>query len=267
LAWPDDATLVLYRVRADAPFRQARHFFQGRRPGDAIMSNSASAVIQRLDAEVDAFSKRTRYFSEPYSKGRARMFVLQHRQNTRYRNSVLKLRVATNTPDWDIKLDIIGACAEEIIADEEFYGGRPHWAVLRDLGLRIGLGAEEIESATPLPTTQMAWLAWEALMSNRHWLEGLVANTCAERANVPGYGHEGATRERGWFGLEQRRWKELWPHSDVGWNAVAEHAERLAMEDAVVKACRVNLMVWEHYLNGIGDGADALDRGETLVAA
>ena len=56
-------------------------------------------------------------------------------------------------------------------------------------------------------------------------------------------------------------------HSDVGWNAVAEHAGRLGMEDAVVKACRVNLMVWEHYLNGIGDGADALDRGETLVAA
>lgn len=250
------------------------------------MSKSANAVIKRLDAEVDEFSKRTRYFSEPYTKSRGQMFVLQHRQNTRYRNSVLKLRVATNTPDWDIKLDIIGACAEEIIADDEFYGGRPHWAVLHDLGLRIGLTTEQIESATPLPTTQMAWLAWEALMSNRHWLEGLVANTCAERANVPGYGHEGATRERGWFGLEQRRWKELWPdltveeleffgkheeadviHSDVGWNAVAEHADRLGMEDAVVKACRVNLMVWEHYLNGIGDGADALDRGETLVAA
>ena len=48
---------------------------------------------------------------------------------------------------------------------------------------------------------------------------------------------------------------------------VAEHAGRLGMEDAVVKACRVKPMVWEHYLNGIGDGADALDRGETLAAA
>lgn len=250
------------------------------------MASGSSDVIARLDAEVDEFAKRTRYFSEPYSKGRARMFVLQHFQNTRIRNSVLKLRVATNTPDWRTRLEIIGACAEEIIADEEFYSGRPHWAVLQDLGVRVGLAREEIEAATPLPSTQLAWLAWEALMSNRHWLEGMVANTCAERANLPGYGHEGLTRERGWFGLEQRRWKALWPelsdaeleffgkheeadaiHSDLGWNAVAEHAKRLSMEDAAVKACRVNLLVWEHYLNGIGDAADALERGETLVAA
>jgi pyrroloquinoline quinone (PQQ) biosynthesis protein C len=36
---------------------------------------------------------------------------------------------------------------------------------------------EEIENAEPLPSTRIAWLAWEALMSNRHWLEGNVGNT------------------------------------------------------------------------------------------
>jgi len=47
------------------------------------------------------------------------------------------------------------------------------------------LKRSEIRAATPIATTQLAWVAWEGLMANRHWLEGIVANTCAERANVP----------------------------------------------------------------------------------
>jgi pyrroloquinoline quinone (PQQ) biosynthesis protein C len=241
-------------------------------------------VIERLDEVVDDFSRRVRFFNEPMTKGRARMFVLQHRQNTRYRNSVLKLRVATNTPDWDTRMRILGACAEEVIADNEFGGGRPHWAILQELGRRIGMSDAEIEGAAPLVSTRIAWLAWEALMSNRHWLEGLIANTCAERANVPGYG-TGIIRAHGWFGLERHRWQELFKlsdaeleffglheeadivHSNLGWQKVAEQAKALHMEDQVVTACHTNLLVWETYLNGIADGGDKLDRGEIPATA
>jgi len=244
------------------------------------MEQEPGSVVARLDREVDAYARRTRFFKEPLTRGRATMFVLQHRQNTRQRNSVLKLRVATNCPDWDTRLRIIGASAEEIIADHEHGGGRPHWAILEDLGLRIGLKRAEIEGARLLVSTQMCWLCWEALMSNRHWLEGLIANTCAERANIPGYG-TGAFRERGWFGVERERWGTLFGlpnhdldffelheeadivHSNLGWNTVATEAQKLGMEDAVVRACRINLMVWERYLDGIAAAGDALDRGET----
>jgi pyrroloquinoline quinone (PQQ) biosynthesis protein C len=243
---------------------------------------SARKVLARLDEVVDEFSTNCRFFNEDITPGRAKMFVLQHRLNTRQRNSVLKLRVATNTPDWDLRLRIIGACAEEVIADHEHGGGRAHWEILEDLGLTIGLKRAKIRAAQPLPSTRMCWLAWEALMSNRHWLEGLVANTCAERANIPGYG-KGIRRKQGWFGLERQRWKKLFKldnrqlnffelheaadieHSNLGWNAVAKHAERLAMEDAVVEACRVNLMVWTSYLNGIADEGDAVDSGRAKI--
>ena len=111
-------------------------------------------------------------------------------------------------------------------------------------------------------------------MANRHWLEGIVANTCAERVNVPGYG-KGDFRKRGWFGVERKRWKELFGleeseleffelhteadivHSDTGWRAVEKFAKELHMEDAVVAACERNLHVWEHYLNGIAAAGDA----------
>jgi pyrroloquinoline quinone (PQQ) biosynthesis protein C len=236
------------------------------------------AVIARLDAVVDDFSRRVRYFQEPMTQSRARMFVKQHRLNTRQRNSVLKLKVATNCPDWETRLRIIGACSEEIIADHEHGHGKPHWAILEELGTYIGMTRAEIRAAQPVDTTAIAWAAWEGLMANRHWLEGIVANTCAERANVPGYG-TGIMRRKGWFGLERARWGKLFglsgesldffelheaadiAHSDMGWNTIARFARELRMEDAAVEACRKNLLVWEMYLNGIAAAGDAEEKG------
>lgn len=236
---------------------------------------SAEDVVAGLDEVVDDFARRTRFFREDMTPARARMFVTQHRHNSRHRNSVLKLRVATNCPHWDIKMDIIHACTQEIISDDEYFGGKAHWQVLEDLGVRIGMDRTEIQEGPVLPSTRMAWHAWSGLMSNCHWLEGLIANTCAERPNIPGYG-EGELREKGWFGMERDRWKALYPdlsdeeltffeahgeadleHSELGWKTVAKFAEELGMEEAVIEACRSNLVVWEHYLNGIADGADA----------
>jgi len=231
-------------------------------------------VVRRLDAVVDDFCRRARFFREPLTPGRARMFVLQHRLNSRHRNSVLKLRVATNCPDWDTRVAIIAACAQEILADREHGGGRPHWRVLEELGTHIGMSLDAIRAAEPLPSTRAAWAAWDALMSDRHWLEGLIGNTCAERANVPGYG-DGLQRERGWFGMERARWRALFglddarleffalheradlEHSDLGWRTVAREAERHGMQQAVVDACRQNLLVWERYLDGIAAAGDA----------
>ena len=232
------------------------------------------SVVVKMDKVVNAFVARCRWFHQPLTKGRARMFALQHRLNTRQRNSVLKLKVAANCTDWETRMRIIRACSEEVIADHEHGGGRPHWLILEDLGVRIGLKRAALQNAQPLPSTQLCWAAWEGLMANRHWLEGIVANTCAERVNVPGYG-KGEFRKRGWFGLERTRWKKLFKlededldffelhseadieHSNTGWRAVEKFARQLHMEDAAVAACERNLHVWEHYLNGIAAAGDA----------
>jgi pyrroloquinoline quinone (PQQ) biosynthesis protein C len=227
-----------------------------------------------MDKVVNAFVARCRWFHEPLTRGRARMFALQHRLNTRQRNSVLKLKVAANCTDWETRLRIIRACSEEVIADHEHGGGRPHWAILEDLGVRIGVRRGALQRAAPLPSTELAWAAWDGLMANRHWLEGIVASTCAERINVPGYG-KGVFRKHGWFGVERGRWKELFrlqdheleffalhteadlEHSDTGWRAVEKFAKQLRLEDAAVAACERNLYVWEHYLNGIAAAGDS----------
>ena len=238
----------------------------------------ATGVIRELDNILSDFMNETRYFQEPYNLGRAQTFVLQHRQNTRYRNSVLKLKVATNCPDWETRLRIIGASAEEIIADDEFGGGLPHWQILENLGVAMGMSRAKIRAATPLKTTQLAWNAWTGLMDSKHWLLGLAANVVAERANISGYGKGGLLKKHGWFGHERARWKDVTGlpddklgffklheaadeiHSDLGWKAVAEQAKKLRMEDEVLDAARQNLAVWELYLNGIGDAGDELDK-------
>lgn len=241
-------------------------------------------VIARLDREVDDYAKRTRIFNEPMTLERAKMFVKQHRLNSRERNSRLKIGVATNCPDWDMRVKIIAGCAQEIIADDEYGHGRPHWAILEDLGVELGMPREEITSAQPLPSTLLAWTAWESLTNRRHWLEGVMANNCAERVNVPGYG-TGEFREIGWFPMEANRWQPLFgltkeqvyffdlhgpadlEHSNTAWHAVAAHAANLKMEDAVVTACRNNLAVWELYLNGIVEAADKIEAGQRVPAA
>lgn len=238
----------------------------------------ATGIVRELDTILHDFMNETRYFQEPYNLGRAQTFVLQHRQNTRYRNSVLKLKVATNCPDWETRLRIIGASAEEIIADDEFGGGLPHWQILENLGVAMGMTRARIRAATPLKTTQLAWNAWTGLMDSKHWLLGLVANVVAERANISGYGKSGLLKKHGWFGLERARWKDVTGladdqlgffklheaadeiHSDLGWKAVAGQAKKLRMENEVLEAARQNLAVWELYLNGIGDAGDELDK-------
>ena len=234
-------------------------------------------IVERLDAEVHDFAMRTRFFQEEMTPGRARNFVRQHRLNTRHRNSVLKLKVATNCPVWDVRLRILDACSQEVIGDHEHGGGRAHWEILEGLGDHVGMDiANDVRQAEPLPTTQMCWNAWNGLMANTHWLEGLIGNTCAERANIPGYG-EGTMRESGWFGLERERWGKLFglsdaqmeffeihgpadiEHSNLGWQTAAKYATELSMTDQVVRACRENLVVWETYLNGIGAAGDAED--------
>jgi len=240
------------------------------------MPETADHLIRRLDELVDEYCRRTRFFNQPISMGRARSWVMQHRLNTRQRNSVLKLRVATNCPDWDVRLQIIGACADEVIADEKYGHGKPHWQHLEELGTWLGMEREDVQNAEPLDSTLICWAAWEGLMSNRHWLEGVVANTCAERPNVPGYGI-GAYRQWGRSGAERRRWAEafgltddqlIWfrmhesadlEHSNAGWNTIARYARDLHMEEQVVEACRRNLLVWTLYFDGIADAGDKLE--------
>ncbi len=223
---------------------------------------SRESAVERLDAEMEDFVGRCLIFpADAWTPNRCRAWVLQHRLNSRQRNSVLKLKTATNCPVWEIKLDIIHACTQEIVADHEFGGGAPHWRILEDLGVRIGMDRADIEAAKPTPTTQLCWDAWMGLMANCHWLLGLIANTCSERVNVPGYG-TGEARERGWNAMVGGCWREIWGLSKED----VEHGRRIRRRAQSggrggrrAYARRKASSVWETYFNGICHLGDAMD--------
>lgn len=47
-------------------------------------------------------------------------------------------------------------------------GGKPHWQILEDLGVQIGMDRGEIQNAKPSNATQLIWDAWSGLMTNFH---------------------------------------------------------------------------------------------------
>jgi len=58
------------------------------------MASKSRGVLRRLDAVVDGFVNRCRFFNEPMTVGRAEMFAMPHRLNARQRDSVPKLSKA-----------------------------------------------------------------------------------------------------------------------------------------------------------------------------
>jgi hypothetical protein len=91
-------------------------------------------VLERLDEVVDEYVKANRFYAAYPTPEMAKMWIKQHRLNTRIRNSVMKLAVATNCPHWDIRMKIIGASAEELIADHEHGEGKAHRQIIEEPG-------------------------------------------------------------------------------------------------------------------------------------
>jgi len=191
----------------------------------------------------------------------------------RHRNSVPEAEgLRPTAPTWETRLKIIGACTQEVIAD---HGARPRQGALANPGGARRLYRHEHRGNPCGPrlwiSTLIAWAAWERndgqpALARRHRRQ----HTCAERTNVPGYG-EGAMANgrlvRAWsasaggelFKLDNAqldffraaRAGRYRAFPILGWRTIAKFSHDLHMEDAVVEACRRNLLVWELYLNGI----------------
>ena len=69
--------------------------------------------------------------------------------------------------------------------EEEGDAQRSHYEKLIRLGLKSGLKRHEIDEALPIRSTRLALLAWETLVKNRTWMEGLAAKAVLEAVGFP----------------------------------------------------------------------------------
>jgi pyrroloquinoline quinone (PQQ) biosynthesis protein C len=139
-------------------------------------------VLDRLDEVVDEYVKGNRFYAAYPTPEMAKMWIKQHRLNTRIRNSVMKLAVATNCPHWDIRMKIIGASAEELIADHEHGEGKAHWQIIEELGVAIGMSIDEIRNAQPHRVARLGNVVPQSPLARR--LIGKHLRRTRERAGI-----------------------------------------------------------------------------------
>jgi len=189
-----------------------------------------------------------RYFSVKITKPRAAIMVMQQSLFVRHRRDCWS-NVSANCPVMVIKQRILEHEYEEIIKDE--YSDYGHLHLIIRQGKSVGLEAEQILNAEPLPTTRAVLYAWSWMTREKSWVEGLAAMTVTEWCNddrlLADLGGGQSTRmAKKWMDDMGFSWKEMpnlhahsqadEKHSDMFLPFLNEYAsgdkERLAIQAA-----------------------------------
>ena len=118
-----------------------------------------------------------RYYSVPITKPRAQLLLQQLSLYVRHRRDCWAF-VSGNCPVLPVKQKILAHEYEEMIRDQHSEHG--HLDLIIRQGKAIGLSAEDILEAKPLPTTTATLYAWGWMCKKKTWLEGLSAMTMTE---------------------------------------------------------------------------------------
>ena len=98
-----------------------------------------------------------RFYSIKMTPERARIYLRQLALYARQRRNNWP-QVAANCPELNVKQQILSHEYEELIEDEHSKKG--HMDLLVRQGKEVGLSADEVLNAEPLPTTKAAMYAW-----------------------------------------------------------------------------------------------------------
>ncbi len=121
-----------------------------------------------------------RYFSVRMTKPRAAIMVTQQSLYVRHRRDCWA-HVSGNCPVLAVKQKILEHEYDEIIRDE--FSDYGHLELIIKQGRSVGLRAEEILDAVPLPSTRATLYAWGWITREKSWVEGMAAMTVTEWCN------------------------------------------------------------------------------------
>jgi pyrroloquinoline quinone (PQQ) biosynthesis protein C len=122
----------------------------------------------------------THYFSVKTTRPRAQMLLKELSLFTRHRRDCWAY-VSGNCPILPVKQKILEHEYGEVIRDQHSEHG--HLDLIIRQGRPIGLAAEDILNAKPIPTTQATLYAWGWMTKQKTWIEGLAALTVTEWTN------------------------------------------------------------------------------------
>ena len=173
--------------------------------GDPMEGRPAVATVDaRYDESLNQLTRDT--FDDPEVQGfyetrltprRAQIIAQQFGLFVRGRRSAWAYLIA-RCPHMEVKKELLAHETEEMLFDPRC--GSDHYTLWVRHGEAVGLSADEVHHAQPLPTTRAAICGWSWLAFNLSWLEGLGGVAVLERVNldpiIPGGAHQTRAQER-----------------------------------------------------------------------
>lgn len=149
----------------------------------------------------------------------------------------------------------------ENLYEEEANEQTSHFNVLVKMGRALGLTEKQVYDVDPLPTSTVAFLAWETMTKNRSWIEALASKLILERSNEPHCGNLSAWFAKSWsrdLGLSDDD-LQFWLmhveadhiHGEMSLRMLEEHADTPDKVEAAVAAAACSLAAWKVMLDGI----------------
>ena len=120
------------------------------------------------------------YFAVRMTRPRAELMLLQLGLYIRHRRDCWA-NVSSNCPEMAVKHKIIEHEIGEVIKDK--YSEHGHLDLIVRQGRTLGLSADDVLEAKPIPTTQATLYAWAWMTRAKSWIEGLAALTVTEWTN------------------------------------------------------------------------------------
>jgi pyrroloquinoline quinone (PQQ) biosynthesis protein C len=133
--------------------------------------------LARADIQATAYDQ---YYGMPLTKERAKIYLGQLALFIRHRRDCWSF-VSGNCPVMSVKRKILEHEYEEVIEDE--YSKYGHLDLVVRQANHIGMSAEEVLDATPLPMTLAALYSWGWMTRIKTWQEGLAALMITERVH------------------------------------------------------------------------------------
>jgi pyrroloquinoline quinone (PQQ) biosynthesis protein C len=140
-------------------------------------TNGWNAAFGKLARATMSSPELERYYSIPITRPRAQLILQQLSLYVRHRRDCWAF-VSGNCPVLPVKQKILAHEYEEMIRDQHSEHG--HLDLIIRQGKVIGLSAQDILEAKPLPTTSATLYAWGWMCKKKTWLEGLSAMTMTE---------------------------------------------------------------------------------------
>jgi pyrroloquinoline quinone (PQQ) biosynthesis protein C len=166
------------------------------------------------------------YFSVRMTRERAQVMLKQLALYVRHRRDCWA-NVSSNCPEMAVKHKILEHEMGEVVKDK--YSEHGHLDLIVRQGRTLGLSAEEVLDAKPIPTTQATLYAWAWMTRSKSWIEGIAALTVTEWGNDDrllgdlGGGHSTRMAKK-WMDEMGLKWRDM-PNFQAHSEADEEHSD------------------------------------------